>query len=118
MEIIQIIGYKHFSRIKVQFLYQQYQHPETNALRTKDLGDFLLHQGPLIPNQDCQIILTFTLTIQLTTYHRKYVCLSSISHVREYGWLVVGMQEKLLSPPSDLARLDTDLPVNSDLSSG
>ena len=57
-------------------------------------------QVPLIPNQDCQIILKFALTKQLTTYHRKYVCLSNISQERVYGWLVVGMQEKLLSPPS------------------
>ena len=28
-------------------------------------------------------------------------------------WLVVGMHEKLLTPPSEPARLDTDLPVNS-----
>ena len=27
-------------------------------------------------------------------------------------WLVVGMHEKLLTPPSEPARLDTDLPVN------
>ena len=110
MEIIQIIGYKHFSRIKVQFLYQQYQHPETNALRTKDLGDFLLHQGPLIPNQDCQIN-----NLQLIV--EKTFILSNIFNGREYGWLVVGMHEKLLTPPGEPARLDPDLPVNSDLSS-
>ena len=27
-------------------------------------------------------------------------------------WLVVGMHEKLLTPPSEPARLDSDLPVN------